>query len=72
MNGLLTTDQIRDLAKQVGLDSARRLAEATGVSIGTCHKLLAAEPGKPVLHEESLVRFTQFFQQAIHPAEAAR
>lgn len=67
MNGLMTTQQIRDAAIHAGLDSARKLAAATGVSSFVCQKVLKAPVAEQVCHESTLLRFTRFFYPGRFP-----
>lgn len=61
VDGLMTSEQIREAAGRLGLTSGRKLAAATGVNVCTCHKLLK---GQLSLREETLARFTVFFRRA--------
>lgn len=61
VDGLMTSEQIREAAGRLGLTSGRKLAAATGVNVSTCHNLLK---GKGALREETLARFTVFFRRA--------
>lgn len=69
---LMSTVQIRDAAKKKGFVTARKLSEASGLSLSTAHKILNAGDGDECLHESVLRRGTVFFANLNKRAASTR